>query len=86
MARDVMVQCHWNNFNTFEHYGSGGLDMMGWDPLKNGLLPLFGFGEYDAELLHQQLLDSIPRNVAGNPDSPQAVIFLTSFIDAMWVF
>ena len=36
-----MVQCHWNNFNTFEHYGSGGLDMMGWDPLKSGLLPLF---------------------------------------------
>ena len=40
VARDVMVQCHWNNFNTFEHYGSGGLDMMGWDPLKSGLLPL----------------------------------------------
>ena len=19
-ARDVMIQCHWNNFNTFEHY------------------------------------------------------------------
>ena len=63
VARDVMVQCHWNNFNTFEHYGSGGLDMMGWDPLKNGLLPLFGFSDYDAELLHQQLLDSIPGEI-----------------------
>ena len=27
-----------------------------------------------------------PRNVAGNPDSPQAAIFSTSFIDVMWVF
>ena len=60
VARDVMVQCHWNNFNTFEHYGSGDLDMMGWDPLKNGLLPLFGFSQYDADELHRQLVDSIP--------------------------
>ena len=63
-ARDVMVQCHWNNFNTFEHYGSGGLDMMGWDPLKSGLLPLFGFDQYDADLLHQQLLETIPEELA----------------------
>ena len=63
-ARDVMVQCHWSNFNTFEHYGSGGLDMMGWDPLKSGLLPLFGFDQYDADLLHEQLLDTIPGELA----------------------
>ena len=63
-ARDVMVQCHWSNFNTFEHYGSGGLDMMGWDPLKSGLLPLFGFDQYDADLLHQQLLETIPEELA----------------------
>ena len=63
-ARDVMVQCHWNNFNTFEHYGSGGLDMMGWDPLKSGLLPLFNFDQFDADLLHQQLLDTIPEKLA----------------------
>ena len=64
VARDVMVQCHWNNFNTFEHYGSGGLDMMGWDPLRSGLLPLFGFSQYDAGLLHQQLLDTIPEELS----------------------
>lgn len=64
VARDVMVQCHWNNFNTFEHYGSGDLDMMGWDPLKSGLLPLFGFSQYDADELHQQLVDSIPRKLS----------------------
>ena len=64
VARDVMVQCHWENFNTFEHYGSGGLDMMGWDPLSNGLLPLFGFSQLDADLLHEQLLDTIPAELA----------------------
>ena len=50
--------------NTFEHYGSGGLDMMGWDPLRSGLLPLFGFSQYDAGLLHQQLLDTIPEELS----------------------
>ena len=64
VARDVMVQYHWNNFNTFEHYGSDGLDMMGWDPLSSGQLPLFGFSAFDAELLHQQLMDSIPNEFA----------------------
>ena len=64
VARDVMVQCHWDNFNTFEHYGSGGLDMMGWDSLGSGLLPLFGFSQYDADVLHQQLVDSIPRELS----------------------
>lgn len=62
VARDVMVQCHWNNYNRFEHYGPGGLDMMGWDTLASGLLPLFGFSQYDADVLHQQLVDSIPRD------------------------
>ena len=60
VARDVMVQCHWRNFNLFEHYGTGGLDMMGWDSLKGGLPPLFGFSEFDAELLHQELVATIP--------------------------
>ena len=74
VARDVMVQCHWSNFNTFEHYGSGGLDMMGWDPLRSGLLPLFGFSEYDAELLHEKLVNSIPDVVSEfNLSSPLPV-------------
>ena len=74
VARDVMVQCHWNNFNTFEHYGSGGLDMMGWDPLRDGLLPLFGFGEFDAKLLHEDLLAGIPEEISAfDLSSPLAV-------------
>ena len=64
-ARDVMIQCHWNNFNTFEHYGSGNFGMLGWDALSNyaGALPLFNFGDLDAEQLRQQLLASMPTEL-----------------------
>ena len=65
IARDVMIQCHWENFNTFEHYGSGGFDMLGWDALirNTGVLPLFNFGEIDAEQLRHQLLESMPSEL-----------------------
>ena len=65
IARDVMIQCHWKNFNTFEHYGSGDFDMLGWDALitNTGALPLFSFGELDAEQLRQQLLNSMPAEL-----------------------
>ena len=60
-----MIQCHWENFNTFEHYGSGGFDMLGWDALirNTGVLPLFNFGEIDAEQLRHQLLESMPSEL-----------------------
>ena len=61
-ARDVMVRQHWAIHNTFEHDGSGGLDMMGWDPLvESATLPLFSFGELDERQMLRQLLESIPR-------------------------
>ena len=59
-ARDVMIQCHWNSFNTFEHYGSGGLDMLGWDALNTGTPPLFRFEDIDAKQMRKQLLNSMP--------------------------
>lgn len=59
-ARDVMIQCHWNNFNTFEHYGSGDFDMLGWEALESKTLPLFRFGGLDAEAMRTQLLNSMP--------------------------
>ena len=62
-ARDVMIQCHWNSFNTFEHYGSGGFDMMGWDALNTGTLPLFRFEELDGNQLRNQLLDDMPAEL-----------------------
>ena len=60
-ARDVMMQCHWNNFNTFEHYGSGDLDMLGWDSLRHEeTLRLFHFNEAEAADLRARLLKTMP--------------------------
>ena len=74
-ARNVMVQQHWSIRNTFEHDGSGGLDMMGWDPLKeSATMPLFNFGELDESQMRNQLLDSMPRELfALAVDTPVAV-------------
>ena len=63
-ARDVMIQRHWDVQNTFEHYGRGDFGMLGWDALRDsGTLPLFQFGQLDAEHMHNQLLDSLPREL-----------------------
>ena len=62
-ARDVMIQCHWESFNTFEHYGTGGLDMLGWDALNSGTLPLFHFEEFDAAQMREQLLNALPSEL-----------------------
>ena len=62
-ARDVMIQCHWNSFNTFEHYGSGDFDMLGWDALNTGTLPLFHFEKLEAEQMREQLLESMPMEL-----------------------
>ena len=29
-----MIQRHWENLNTFEHFGRGDFGMLGWDALK----------------------------------------------------
>ncbi len=62
-ARDVMIQCHWNSFNTFEHYGYGDFDMLGWDALNTGTLPLFNFEQLEAEQIRRQLLNSMPEEL-----------------------
>ncbi len=63
-ARDVMIQRHWDVQNTFEHYGRGDFGMLGWDALRDsGTLPLFQFRELDAREMHNQLLDSLPREL-----------------------
>ena len=60
-ARDVMVQQHWNIQNTFEHYGSGGFGMLGWDALKDSEnLSLFQFDDFDNQHLRQHLLEILP--------------------------
>ena len=62
-ARDVMIQCHWDNYNTFEHYGSGGFDMLGWDALRTGDVSLFEFTEFDSEQMRGELLNSMPAKL-----------------------
>ena len=63
-ARDVMIQRHWALHNTFLHYGSGDLNMLGWDSLQDSETPpLFNFRDHDAEEMHIQLLDSLPKEL-----------------------
>ena len=65
-ARDVMIQRHWDFQNTFQHYGPGDFGMLGWDALKeSSTLPLFEFGKLDAQHLHNQLLNSLPKELYG---------------------
>ena len=63
-ARDVMVQQHWDNQNTFEHYGPGDFGMLGWDALKDSEnFSLFQFEELDREHMRRQLLESLPKEL-----------------------
>ena len=60
-ARDVMIQRHWELAGTFEHFGPGGLKMLGWDERAD--YPLFGFGHDERTLVQRQLLESIPAEI-----------------------
>ena len=65
-ARDVMIQRHWDISDTFEHYGGGGFDMLGWDALRStDTLRLFRFEELEAKRIRMQLLDSMPQELHG---------------------
>ena len=63
-ARDVMIQRHWDHRNTFEHYGSGGFGMLGWEALEARTLPLFRFSGHEARKMRDQLLKSMPDRLA----------------------
>ncbi len=56
-ARNVMIERHWNLFNTFEHYGPGGFGMLGLDALFEPSAPrLFKFSGNDREQMLEQLI------------------------------
>ena len=59
-ARDVMIQRHWDNSNTFEHYGPGDFGMLGWDALASETLDVFHFEKHDEEQMLNQLMESLP--------------------------
>ena len=63
-ARDVMIQQHWEISKTFEHYGSGDFEMLGWDALKSEeTLRLFRFEDVEAKDLREQLLNTMPAEL-----------------------
>lgn len=63
IARDVMIQCHWNVSNHFEHYGPGGLQILGWEGLTRKTTPLFRFGGLDKKEMDEQLLNELPAKL-----------------------
>ena len=65
-AITVMIRLHWELSNTFEHYGPGDFGMLGWDAfIRTDTPSVFQFGEPEAQQIHEQLLDSMPRELFG---------------------
>ncbi|MCY3822549.1 MAG: three-Cys-motif partner protein TcmP [Nitrospinae bacterium] len=63
IARDVMIQCHWEVSNKFEHYGRGDFGMLGWEALESKTFPLFHFTGMDAKQMREGLLESMPEQL-----------------------
>ena len=61
-ARNVMVERHWAEQGTFEHYGPAGLHMMGLDAL-NDQPDLFRFAGDDETRLNDALRKSMPSEI-----------------------
>lgn len=65
-AWDVMIQQHWKIKNTFQHYGTGDFEMLGWKTFQDlETIPLFGFGKLDEQEMQKQLLNSLPGKLFG---------------------
>ncbi len=61
-ARDVMIQTHWNTNNTFEHFGPGHYNILGWEAIcDESTPPLFSFDEIDARDMKEKLLSTLAR-------------------------
>lgn len=74
VARDVMIHCHWENRNTFEHYGHGDFGMLGWDALESKNVPLFRFSGIDEQKMRDGLLHSMPNRLEGLVSEEPATI------------
>ena len=58
-----MLEQHWALENKFEHFGRSDIDILGWDAIKPGQMPLLNFNSIDAKFLMNQLPDSIIREI-----------------------
>lgn len=70
-ARDVMLNEHWAEGNTFIHHGPGDLGMLGFDTFIDGGLFDFVFDEDADRRTRMQLLAQLPGEIAGRTvDAP----------------
>ncbi|HZF48589.1 MAG TPA: three-Cys-motif partner protein TcmP [Polyangiaceae bacterium] len=80
-AHDVVKKLHWKIENNFQHFGSPGLNMLGYDPGMDpevtGQLPLYYFDNAARSLTHQGLMRSLPGRISS--DYPEGVTFITLF-------
>jgi three-Cys-motif partner protein len=62
-ARDEMVKLHWNEQNTFKHYGNAGLKMLiGYNSnYSNNLFQSFDFDDFAREQSIETLSEEIPK-------------------------
>jgi three-Cys-motif partner protein len=73
-ARDVMVALHWASSNDFLHYGHPGLQMLGYDPMRDvgvtgqRLIDEFAFDHSAQSRTHDALMVDVPRRLAGSGD------------------
>ena len=66
-ARQVYNDVLHANANAQAHFGRAGLDMLAFDPAKEGKLYLFAAA--DRVAAKEQLIEDIPRTIAGFGDS-----------------
>ena len=63
-ARFEMVDVHWNKTNIFQHYGDAGLEMFGYDALRDdsnqGKLSEYRFDDWAKKETHDKLVQQIP--------------------------
>jgi len=62
-ARDVMMRTHWEESNTFIHYGNADVEIMGWDAIIDGGPPLFEFGPHALIHFRSQLEKKLPQKI-----------------------
>ena len=63
-----MIQQHWKHHNSFEHYGHGSIDMLGWDALvvdPKIQIQIFSFDSHNKIQMKEQLLEALPKELYG---------------------
>ena len=80
-AQDVMLGCHWNNHNSFMHYGdSFGPDMLGRDALERTQMPLLTFDEANRKDMKSSIREDVVHHLHDLPtDQPQPYVNILDY-------